>query len=345
MSNWIKRLFKRDSNTAHVLPDYARLYFENLRGEYNSIPPTTLANNLEIQEIIDKILAKDKTARHGSIPAKDNPPRDESILEKDKTQLEWNDLYTFDLSLAKLQPLEKLPRIAWNLRSRYREVAGLREYEAYLASKPPELAPAAGEADLRADIEFLLNQLHLRYSMTPIHESVRDWLSKAVTVITLIGLFVIIAFALLANNEIAQDYIRPTTFLVFLIVGAMGGLVSMQQRFQSVSSEGDPIHNISELARGWFSIFLSPISGAIFAAVLYFAISGKLLDGALFPEILTPRENGGFISFIQESVPKDGVAFAKLMIWSFIAGFAERFVPDTLSRFVEKQQTTNAGTT
>lgn len=324
MSNWLTKIFKRDPATAHILPDYALLYFEHLQGEYQSIQPSILAVNSEIRDKIDTIIAKYKAA--------------------DKTPLEWNDLYTFDLSLAKLQPQAKLARIAWNLRSRYRDVAGLREYEAYLASKPPELAPATTEADLRADIEFLLNQLHLRYSMSPAHESVRDWLSKAVTVITLIGLLVIIAFVLLANNGIAQSYINPTPFMVVLIVGAMGGLVSMQQRFQSVSSEGDPIHNISELARGWFSIFLSPISGAIFAAVLYFAISGKLLDGALFPEIVQSG-NGRFVSFIQESVPANGMAFAKLMIWSFIAGFAERFVPDTLSRFVEKQQITNTGTT
>ncbi|HEX9929281.1 MAG TPA: hypothetical protein VGB02_12150 [Pyrinomonadaceae bacterium] len=324
MFDWIRRIFGRNIPPAHILPDYARLYFENLRGEYQSLTPTQVAAHPQVVEIIERILAKDNIA------------------------LEWNDLYTFDLSLAKLQSLAKLPRIAWNLRSRYRDVAGLREYEAYLASKPPELAPNAGanEADLRADIEFLLNQLHLRYSMTPIHESVRDRLSKAVTVIILVGLFVVIAFVLLANNPYSQDYIRPATFIIVLIVGAMGGLVSMQQRFQSVSNEGDPIHNISELARGWFSIFLSPISGAIFAAVLYFAISGKLLEGALFPIINQGGEGSGrFVFFIQETVPKDGVAFAKLMIWSFIAGFAERFVPDTLSRFVQKQETTSAGTT
>jgi hypothetical protein len=321
MFDWFKRLFRRDLTATHILPDYARLYFENLRGEYQSLTLAKLAAQPDVQQKI------------------------ENILKVDKLALEWNHLYTFDLSLAKLQPLAKLPRIAWNLRARYRDVAGLREYEAYLASKPPELAPAANEDDLRADIEFLLNPLHLRYSMSPIRESVRDWLSKAVTVITVIGLFVVIAFVLLANNSRSDDYIRPATFIVVLIVGAMGGLVSMQQRFQSVSDQGDPIHNISELARGWFSIFLSPISGAIFAAVLYFAISGGLLEGALFPEITSSSEgNGRFVSFIQNTHPKDEGEFAKLMIWSFIAGFAERFVPDTLSRFIEKQETTNSGT-
>ena len=42
--------------------------------------------------------------------------------------------------------------------------------------------------------------------------------------------------------------------------------------------------------------------------------------------------------FLTRTGPKDGASFALLMIWSFIAGFAERFVPDTLNRFVTKQQ-------
>jgi hypothetical protein len=319
MPGWFKGFLGRNLTPVDVLPDYARLYFENLRGEYQSLKLGQIAVHPDVQQKI------------------------EEVLVKNKTELEWNDLYTFDLLLAKLQPLTKLPRIAWNLRSRYRDVAGLREYEAYLASKPPELAPATKEEDLRADIEFLLNQLHLRYSMSPIRESVRDLLSKVVAYITLAGLLVIILFVVLANIANFQNLIRPTTFLVVLVVGAMGGLVSMQQRFQSVSGEGDPIHSISELSRGWYSIFLSPISGAIFAGVLYFAMSGGLLQGALFPKIDTPGD-GRFVSFIQQSFPINGIELAKLMIWSFIAGFAERFVPDTLSRFIEKQETTNSGT-
>jgi hypothetical protein len=42
--------------------------------------------------------------------------------------------------------------------------------------------------------------------------------------------------------------------------------------------------------------------------------------------------------FLKQTGPQDGVSFALLMIWSFIAGFAERLVPDTLNRLVTKNE-------
>jgi hypothetical protein len=42
--------------------------------------------------------------------------------------------------------------------------------------------------------------------------------------------------------------------------------------------------------------------------------------------------------FLTKTGPKEGASFALLMIWSFIAGFAERFVPDTINRLVAKNE-------
>ena len=42
--------------------------------------------------------------------------------------------------------------------------------------------------------------------------------------------------------------------------------------------------------------------------------------------------------FLTGTGPDDGVSFALLMIWSFIAGFAERLVPDTMNRLVTKTE-------
>jgi hypothetical protein len=50
-------------------------------------------------------------------------------------------------------------------------------------------------------------------------------------------------------------------------------------------------------------------------------------------------------NFILKTGPKDGKAFALLIIWSFIAGFAERFVPDTLMRLVNQKKANETAAT
>jgi hypothetical protein len=72
------------------------------------------------------------------------------------------------------------------------------------------------------------------------------------------------------------------------VVGALGGLTSVQQRFQSASMVGDPVDNVSVFIHGWWDMFTSLTSGAVFAAVLYLLIAGGLLSGELFPTMVVP---------------------------------------------------------
>jgi hypothetical protein len=301
------------------LPEYALQYFDHLYGAYRSL--------LTDQISLDKIKLY-------------KPLFDELISKRQQktTSLTWHDLYTFDLVLTRLQPEESLARIAWNLRARYRDVAGLREYDAYLASKPPELVEPVKEKDrLRADIEYLLSQIHLRYAIDPIRAHINDRLSMIV--VLAISVIMVLIFSYI------WVYVPTAILIIVVIVGAIGGLTSMQQRFQSASRVGDPIDNVSVFYHAWWDIYTAVTSGAIFAAVLYLLIAGQLLSGELFPKMGPPesaQESAGhLIVFLKNTVPKGGGDYAKLLIWSFIAGFAERFVPDTLSRFVERRPTGN----
>jgi hypothetical protein len=268
----------------------------------------------------------------------------------------WRDLYTLELILAHLQPPASLRHIVWNLRYRYRDVAGLREYDAYLASKPPELGPGVQVQDLlnelRADITYLLGQIHLRYAMAPIREQLHTRLSRIVIGLLGVSLLFILFYefgmrVIYADSWLDwRQYLPPSMLTVVTVVGAIGGLISVQQRFQSASKEGDPVYNLSVFAQGRKDIWPSIFSGGIFAAVLYLLVAAGLLSGELFPEmrIASPFQpdkhpQGYLIWFLQNALPKEGHDYAKLLIWSFIAGFAERFVPDTLSRFVERRQT------
>ena len=108
------------------------------------------------------------------------------------------------------------------------------------------------------------------------------------------------------------------------LVGALGGLISSQRRVQSIPSVGESLTDMTNLHFYTSSLTVSAVSGAIFAAILYMLFASELLQGKLFPTKVNPTVH---------MPPED---LARLLIWCFIGGFAERFVPDALDRLVSR---------
>lgn len=408
-----------------VVPDYALLFFDHMFSEYR-----TLKSAIQNPDTIALF---------------------ESLYEKRKNiELTWSDIYTFDLALVDQRPLENLIRKAYDVRAKYRSIAGQKEFDEYLASKPPDLTtilvapdnsqpapeqpanPAAlvpanepppepappappvpvTQSDLikrvlRADVKYLLSKFYLYYAMLPMREKYRDeltrravlktkWIVAAILVLLVLsfgGGVLIDNFApanaktLKAIADLVEAFGPVIGSVVF--AGIVGGCVSMLQRIQSAPTEGDALFNLAALTNGWRGLSLSPLYGGIFASLLFVLFAANILQGSAFPRIVTngseaaaqssaavqtpdktnpapadaatpaadstkPAENPGGVTanplpaaesqvlkvkeFLKETGPRDGVAFALLMIWSFIAGFAERLVPDTLNRLVAKNE-------
>ncbi|HEY7556767.1 MAG TPA: hypothetical protein VIH18_18360 [Candidatus Binatia bacterium] len=264
--------------------------------------------------------------------------RADEILQKQA--LTWGDIYTFEIAILKLQPIESLRRRAWTLREKYRAMAGEQGYDAYLKSNPPD-PKDSGEAELRADLIQLLNNFHWQYTVTMAAERMRGRLSKWIVGLT--GLVVAVFVAIAIYITAFEVQVTTPTIVIVIFMGTLGGFVSTQLRLQSSPSQGEPIENLARLDHGWLGILVSPISGAIFAVVLYMLFAGSFLEGSLFPKIATPAEEytGGinFGEFAVATGPETGFAYAKLIVWSFVAGFAERFVPDALSRIIATRPT------
>jgi hypothetical protein len=277
------------------------------------------------------------------VPIGEVPAYVTQIVEKyktDPTSPTWGDLYLLEKYVLSIQPQEELKRRAWSLRSDFLEMAGPKTFELYLQSRPPnENDPNCDMNALRADLDRILDSLHWSYSLIPIRERLRTDLVRNIGLILLLSAFVVLGLVYWCS---LYHQTLLAWMLLVMLAGSIGGFVSLQQRAQNVPSDGDPLVSIFEIENGKFSIYLAPLSGAIFALVLLALFMGGLVSGQLFPEF---ANSGGLryyikkFTWIGDGGSLDSLGYAKLMVWSFIAGFAERFVPDTLDRLVAKAQT------
>ena len=91
------------------------------------------------------------------------------------------------------------------------------------------------------------------------------------------------------------------------------------------------------LANSWVYVWISPIVGGVLAVVLYVLLISTLVSGDLFPTFVPskvapcPTDRKGFSIIF--CVHGESAVYAKMIFWSFVAGFSERFVTDIISKF------------
>jgi len=136
----------------------------------------------------------------------------------------------------------------------------------------------------------------------------------------------------------------PTPVAV-LFVGFVGGFVGLQRRLKTL-----PAEDLELLTNSWVCIALSPIAGAILAELVYLVFISGLLQGDIFPTFV-PETTGRTTQELPElkglfNVHCPSYAdYAKVLFWSFVAGFSERFATNIIGQFEsrEPQQKTSEG--
>lgn len=114
--------------------------------------------------------------------------------------------------------------------------------------------------------------------------------------------------------------------------GVIGGFVGLQRRLKMMSDD-----DLTLMANSWVYVCLSPLVGGILAVVLYLLFISQLISSDLFPKFIPDSKapstevQKGFSEIF--AVHGESVDYAKMMFWSFIAGFSERFVTDIISKF------------
>jgi len=255
----------------------------------------------------------------------------ESVINKEgeKKEITWEDLYRLELAIIKLEPVDLLRRRTWILRQEYKEVASAEEIKDYYASNPPDPEKHEDAPLLRADCIRLQEELSWRYIVVWVLEEFRSKLTRRVLLWT--GVFLLFALAFASPAIIAQIgglwLSVNLPFLVLIVVpGVIGGLVSTLRRIQTVRLDGNADLALTQLDQGNAGVILSPFLGGVFAFLLFCLFAGSFLTGSLLPKVGLENLWGA------GSQELDFAEIAKLVIWSFIAGFSERFVPDRLEK-------------
>jgi hypothetical protein len=127
-----------------------------------------------------------------------------------------------------------------------------------------------------------------------------------------------------------------------VIAGALGAFLSSLIRLYSDAEYPKLLNNgVARALKRWDLTVYSlvpPIVGVLAAGVLFVIFAaGTLEGGALFPTFkcqLTGAECDTFKDFIFNFGPSEATGYARTIVWCFIAGFAERLVPDKLRGLV-----------
>lgn len=143
-------------------------------------------------------------------------------------------------------------------------------------------------------------------------------------------LFLIFTLLLLLSIALTIDTTDFKVPLIVFITGNIGGYVGFHRRLANLSDV-----EIANLSTSWFGVTLPSFIGGIPAGILYILFISGVIKGDLFPQIvpdgkcLQPEVMENFdVIFCQHA---EGYAsYAKLLFWSFVAGFNQNYVVDLI---------------
>ena len=262
-------------------------------------------------------------------------------LEKHKDSLTKADLYEFDRLTLELESNEEVIAHAPGLYRRYCQERGQTIDPNDPANNPPHPGdPHEGEMKaLRARMLEILRALHWSYTFGPIR--VRRRAKLIWDAIKVMGAATVIMGGLVAIfHSMSQPFLAMLASVLY--AGVMGGAVSCARRLGNVSTTDDALGSIIALKNSRYVLIFAPITGAIFAMVTMLLFMGELMSGPLFPSFAKLTATGpitGGWPFAHALLPSTSSGYALLFLWCFVAGFAERFIPDTLDSLTKRAAT------
>ncbi|MDQ3287116.1 MAG: hypothetical protein M3Q42_02435 [Pseudomonadota bacterium] len=253
--------------------------------------------------------------------------RDDAILA--------SDLYLLEATLIEHMDEEELKI----------RLAGFRDLLSHLLTKEShdsrtsQLGQRTGDSrsvdQLRGEAKAIASEIYRRYEGVPAVENARvsaaNWVLATAMILT---------GAAWVGSEVFYQHLAPV--FAMAVAGSIGAAVSTVERLYRLDPKEDPFKMSLALDSAWFTLLLAPVLGAIFALVLFLIFRAGLIEGILFPHFgacwdflsikLAPAPNAA----CEQIVPR---AMAMLIAWGFLAGWAERLVPDVLDKLAPRAAT------
>ncbi|MGH8437994.1 MAG: hypothetical protein ACRERW_02850 [Pseudomonas sp.] len=147
-------------------------------------------------------------------------------------------------------------------------------------------------------------------------------------------LFLIFGLLLAASVIFATYSNSYTVPMIVFITGNIGGYVGFHRRLANLSDA-----EIQDLSESWFALTLPSFIGGILAGLLF--ISG-IVNGDLFPQISPDKDCSAeslqrFVAIFCQHA-EGYAAYAKLLFWSFVAGFNQNYVVDLIETMKGRTQ-------
>ena len=259
----------------------------------------------------------------------------------------YEEVFELDRLNLRLMGIDQLKLRAFALLERSRSLFSGEELERITrVVKRMDTSESVPEQEIRAQTDEVLASMHWYLLFSRARDRRIDELMKLS--ISLLALLTLTALGCTVAKIVGEDPLGGfASFLVFLLMGGLGAATSVAWKLQGllVSPPTLPetrLTDLSGLKYGGRGVFVSVGCGVVFSFILYMLFVGQVLTGSLFPGITTPegKHDGGLqlSKFFFQTGPTDGREYAKLLVWLFLSGFAEKFVPDVLDRIRKGSQ-------
>ena len=141
----------------------------------------------------------------------------------------------------------------------------------------------------------------------------------------------VVALVLLGNT--ARGLSLSLAYPVALL-GSAGGTANAYRRLQRLQATDRSLREKVPATLAVLQVYLSPVTGAVFALVLYVLFLAGLLQGDLFPHFACAAEPFTSFGRFADCGPSTNSDVAMALVWAFVAGFGEHFVPNVLDHLV-----------